>query len=374
MAQPVQATTFDLDVGLYLDIESQLALLSPFDIPYQGGQGADGKSALTTGSVFEKEYAWLDEELLTPRSTLEEAGFDNIETDLTVATGHGARFGIGDLIVLEAEEMRVTAVAGDVLTVTRGVAGTSAAAHAQGVDVVGVGKALPEGSDPEDPRFIDRVRRFNYTEIFGPEAVRTSATEQVVKKYGIEGTTEHDHQVANRLKEIAIGVEQALALGRRFEDTGANWRGMGGLAEFNTVNVDSSTATLTETALLDALQLTFEQGGMPDRATVSPKQKRTASAFNTAIQIRVDRLDNGRGQVVESFDSDFGRISLLLNRWYRDSDVDIFAREQAEIVTLRPIVYETLAKTGDSVHGQVVGEKGFKFRRASHAFRFTALT
>ena len=373
MAQPAQATTFDLNVGLYLDIESQLALLSPFDVPYLGGQGADGRSALVTGTVFEKKYSWLDEELLTPRTTVatEQTA---IATTLVVAAGEGKRFGVGDLIRLDDEEERVTAVSTDTLTVTREIAGTTGAIHTVGTEVVGVGLALPEGSDPEDPRFIDRVERDNFTQIFGPHRVRTSLTEQAVKKYGIEGTTEHDHQVANRLKEVAIGCEQAIALGRKFEDTSAEIRGMGGFAEFNTVNVDSSTTTLTEAKLLDALQTAFVAGGMPDRVTLSPKQKRTASAFNTGIQIRVDRADNGRGQVVESFDSDFGRVSLLLNRWYRDSDVDVFEREQAEIVTLRPVVYEALAKTGDSVQGQVVGEKGFKFRRARHAFRFTVLT
>lgn len=368
-----KATTYGLNVGVMLDIEDKIDLLNPFDVPFQGGGGADGRSVLATGTCFEKKVEWLDEVLLTPRS--KSVGTSTTgDTFVTLGSGERLKFSTGDLLVINSEEVRVTgyATTAETLDVTRAVGGTSAATISSGSIIAGVGRALPEGSDPENPRFIDRTNRYNLTEIFGPEKVTVSGSEQVVKKYGLSGTTEFDHQLANRMKEMAIHVEQAIALGNRFEDTNALTRAMGGLGFYITTNVSTAT-DLTESAILDALQTCFEAGGNPDRIMLNPKQKRKASAFATGIQIRVDRTDNGRGQTVDFFESDFGRISLLMSRWYRPSDAHVFSREQVELCTLRPITFEMLAKTGDSVSGQIVGEKTLKVFRELHAFKFTSL-
>ena len=65
-----KTTTYDLTTGLYLDIEPLIQILSPFDTPLLGLYGADGRSALANGPAFEKKVEWLDETLLTPRTTV----------------------------------------------------------------------------------------------------------------------------------------------------------------------------------------------------------------------------------------------------------------------------------------------------------------
>lgn len=369
-----KTTTYDLTTGIYLDIEPMLALLSPFDIPLQGQNGADGKSAISTGTCFEKKVEWLDEVLLTPRSTLA-ASITTGTTVLTVASGDQIKFSTGDVLVIDNEEVRISGygTTADTLTITRAFAGT-AVNHNTSVVALGVGTSLAEGSDPENARYLDRSNRYNITQIFGPTAVQVSNSDNTVKKYGLEGTNEFQHQLGNRLKEIGIHLEQAILYGNRVEDTSNKWRTMGGFDYYITTNADTTTTVLTETALLSTLQTLFGLGGSPDRATLGAKQKRTASAFATGIQIQVGRADNGRGQTVDFFDSDFGRISLLLNRWVRDADLFLYNRDQAELTTLRPIIFEMLAKTGDSAKGQVVGEKTLKFRRQLHAAKFKALT
>ncbi len=368
-----KATTYGLNVGVMLDIEDKIDLLSPFDVPLQAGGGADGRSALATDTCFEKKVEWLDEILLTPRSTTVGTSTTG-DAFITLGSGNRLKFSTGDLLIINSEEVRVTgyATTAETLDVTRAIGGTTAATISSGAIIAGVGRALPEGSDPENPRWIDRTNRFNLTEIFGPEKVQVSGTEQVVRKYGLSNTTEFDHQLANRMKEMAIHIEQAIALGNRFEDTNALTRGMGGLGFFITTNVSTAT-DLTETVILDQIETAFNAGGNPDRLLLNPRQKRKASAFATGIQIRVERTDNGRGQKVDFFDSDFGRISLLMSRWLRPQDGYLFAREQAVLTTLRPITFEMLAKTGDSVSGQIVGEKTMKFFRELHAVKFGSL-
>ena len=365
-------TTYDLTVGVQLQVEDLIHVLSPFDVPLIGTNGADGRSTLSRDTAFEKKVEWLDEELLIPRSAVA-ATFVTAATDLLVTAGDREKFQTGDLIKVGAETIRVTgysATTADDLIVSRAYAG-SAAQHATSAVLVGVGSALPEGSDPPSPRVRDRVNRYNLTEIFGPVQVQVSGTEQVVRKYGLP-MSEFDYQTANRVKELYVAMEQAILYGQRVDDTSNEWRSMGGMDYYITTNVDSTTTDLTEAKLLDQLQTVFAAGGNVDRIIVPPAQKRKISQFNTGAIRYVQNTDT-RGQTVDYYDSDFGRISIIMNRWLRVSDIFGYSRDQATLMTLRPLTFEMLAKTGDSVKGQVVGEYTFTFKRQQHAFKFNAL-
>lgn len=367
-------TTYDLTVGVMLDMEDIIHLLDPFDVPLLGTYGADGRTTLAKGTTFEKKVEWLDEELLTPRSTLA-GSIASTSASITVASGHGLRFQVGDILRIGSEHLRVTGTdyASDLLAVTRSYGTAAAASAADGALVVGVGTALAEGSDPEEARALDRTARYNVTQIFGPYQVKVSGTENVVRKYGLKGTTEFQHQVANRLKEISIAQEQAILYGERVEDTSNNWRSMGGLDYWFTTNVDSVAASITEARLIALAQACFDAGGNPDRLVVGANVKSDISGFQSD-KIRYVRGETRRGQVVEYFVSDFGQLSLHLDRWVRSTDGFMFNRDQVEVDTLRPMVFEPLAKTGDSIKGQLVCEKTIKVRRERHGGKFSALT
>lgn len=366
--------TYDLTTGLYLDIEGMIHILSPFDVPLQGGQGADGRSTLTTGTCFEKKVEWQDETLLTPLSAVAATATTG-QTYIVLTAGDTLKFSTGDIVLVGAEYMRVTGYGSttDSITVTRAYSG-SAITVATDLQVVGVGTALPEGSDPENARAIDRTNRYNVTQIFGPTKISVSATENVVKKYGTEGVGEFNKQVANRTKEHFIAREQALIYGVRAEDLTNKWRTLGGLDYWITTNVDTTTTTFAESSLLAQAQIAYDAGGSPDRLMVGSTQKRKISGWKTDLVLQEALSKDARGTVVNYFDSDFGRISVLLNRWVRKQNAYLFSRDQAEISTLRPMTFEMLAKTGDSINGQIVDELTLKFRRQGHAAKFNALT
>jgi len=376
VANPGIATTYDLTIGVIVDIEDMIHMISPFDVPLQGQQGADGSTAVSMGTCFEKKVEWLDEEILTPKSSLA-ANATTGQTTLTVAAGHQLRFSTGDVVLVKNstnERLLVTDYnSTNQIVVTRAFSTTTADNIATGVSLLVLGQALPEGSDPEEARAVDRGIRDNVTQIFGPTQVSVSGTENVVRKYGLSGTTEFDHQAGNRTKEQYIQIEQAVLYGKKFESSPR--RTMGGLTEYITTLNNTSSTQLTETNLLDQLQNAFDNGGSPDRLVVGAKQKRFASNnWTTALTLNATRVEAGRGYVVEYFDSDFGRISVLLDRWVNTSDAFGFSRDQVELTTLRPMQFEMLAKTGDSIKGQILCEKTAKVRRQQHAFRFSALT
>ncbi len=373
-----KVTTYDLTTGVIVDMEEMIHLISPTDAPIQQGTSASGLSLITMGTCFEKKVEWLDEELLLPRSTAD-ASATTGEGVLTVASGHQLRFSTGDVLLLSSgERVRVTGygTTADTLLVTRGFASSTAATIATSAIITNYGQALAEGSDPENARAIDRNARYNLTEIFGPTAVQVSGTENVVRKYGLSGTTEFDHQAANRIKEQFIAVDQALLYGSRFEDTNNKWRTMGGAIYYIATNVDSTTTAITESLFLDQIQAMYDAGGAGADiiAQVGSKQKRTISAWATAITIQVMRGDSGRGQKVDTFTCDFGDVTIVLNRNVRKADLFLYTRDQFELDVLRPMQFEMLAKTGDSMKGQVLREVTAKFRVESHAARFSALT
>jgi hypothetical protein len=219
---------------------------------------------------------------------------------------------------------------------------------------------------------VDRVDRYNLTQIFGPYAVQVSQSEQAVQKYGIR-STEFDHQVMNRTKEAFIAIESTLLYGQQTAGSNTAGRTMGGFVYYISSNKDTTSTVLTDATLLPNLQNCFDAGGSPDRVVVGSYQKRQLSQINST-DIRYAQDLNVRGQVVDYYDSDYGRVSVVLDRWCHKADLFLFSRDQAQINTLRPLSFEMLAKTGDAINGQIVGEKTLKFRRQSWACWMNALT
>jgi hypothetical protein len=368
-------TTYGLTTGVKLDVEDMIWTITPFDVPLLGTQGSDGRTAISQTTVFEKKIEWLDEVLLIPNSTLG-ATVATTDTYITVASGTQLNFQTGDVLRVgtgaAAEGMLVTGygTTANTLTVTRQYNFGTEAQFLAGTSVLGTGQANAEGADAGTARAVDRVDRYNLTQIFGPVPVQVSGTENAVQKYGLTGT-EFDHQVANRIKETFVSLEQALLYGMLYDD-GAAKRTMGGFVNYITTNVDSTSTTLTDTTLLGNLRNTFNAGGTPDRILLGAKQKQNVSGINNS-NIRYAQDTNTRGQVVDYYDDDFGRQLVVLDRWAQNSDAFIFSRDQATVATLRPLTFEMLAKTGDSAKGQVVGEKSLYFRRQAWASWMQAL-
>lgn len=372
--------TYDVTGGVrMLEVENLVYLLTPHDVPFQGTFNSPNaetppfgraNSILSHSDTNLVKYEWIEDELLPPRTTAAEA-MDGSETGLDVATGTGKYFEVGDVVRMDDELMRITGISTDTLTVTRGFGDSVAATHLNGADVVGTGMALAEGSDPANGRYVDRSGLYNVTQIFGPTEVEQSGTQQSVSQYGV--SNELMYQVGKRMPELAIAYEQAIIYGQREQDTTNKWRTMGGFFHYIVTNKDTTTTTLDEPALNDQLQGAYNNGGVIDLIAAGGRQKRNISAFSSGI-IRLDRGDRTRGQVVETYESDFGRVDILLNRHMRTSDLVGVTKKYISLVTLRPWSVTPLAKTGDTERVMLLGEKGMKVRLQKRHCVFNALT
>ena len=105
-----------------IDMSSALDLLHPSDTPLLL---KIGKSSLRDGCTATK-HEWLEDEL-RGQTTNDSGGTINNTTDpvtVTVTTNDGAKFRVDDIVKIESELCRVTAVAASTITVARAHGGS----------------------------------------------------------------------------------------------------------------------------------------------------------------------------------------------------------------------------------------------------------
>jgi len=371
-------TAYDLTTGIPINMDEAIYMISPDDSPLITGMNSDGLQVLPVAPTDAIRYDWLDEERLTPETTLASTATAG-SAFITVASGQRVRFSTGDLVKVESittdEIMQVTGygTTTDTLTVSRGFAGTTAGSYASADKVTGLGTLLAEGSDPENARSADRTNPYNYTQIFGPTKVEMSRTEMSRRKYGV--ANEFTHQLMQRMTEDTIRRERAFLYGQRYNSTTTKYRTFGGLDYWITDNVDTTTSTLTETAIQSIMQTSYNNGGVPNILTANPARLTGLLDITNTSRVRTELTDPRRGRVpVTEVITEFGNVTLVRNRWCFLHNAFLWNREQATRRVFDPVRYERLAKTGDSEKAQIVCEEGFEFKGGIHAAKFSKLT
>ncbi|MFJ7407578.1 DUF5309 family protein [Lysinibacillus sp. NPDC097868] len=64
--------------------------------------------------------------------------------------------------------------------------------------------------------------------------------------------------------------------------------------------------------------------------------------------------------MVDTLNTNFGVVNVVLSRYIPKENIVLFNDGYVDLVALRDAHFEPLAKTGDSVKGQVVGEYSLK--------------
>lgn len=384
MATPVVGitTAYDLTTGVKVNMDDVIYTVDPIDSPLLGGVGSDGLSVISTFPVDQKSFSWMEESLLTPRCN---AGGTSTtgDTFLTFSAGDRERFQTNDVIRIvttaggaQGELVRVVgyATTANTLDVTRGFNGTTAATITTGTALfVGVGTAIAEGSNPNNSRQKDRDSFSNVTQIFGPTQVSMSGTEQVVTKYGVPN--EFSRQVYNRTVEQVISREQAYLYGRKFDSTTLKVRTTGGLDEFITTNVESTSTQLTVLNIQGMQQKCYNSGGLPDRLIANPTALADLNDVANTSVIRQVVVDTMRGRVpVDTVWTEFGPLSIVRDRWCAKIHAFLIKRDGVVRRVLRPFQMERLAKTGDADNVQILIEEGLEVKGQAHMAKFMVLT
>lgn len=250
-------------------------------------------SKMKTDAVDDPEFSWWEEELAPARVQLN----SQIQTAATAVSVYttgdftAIDFVLGDMLMVESttsagtthwEIMEVSAnpTVSTSLTVSRGVAGTTAATAlvASGTWVVKIGSAFAEGSDAAAPTFRVPTKYYNYTEIFkttysiSKTASKTKfrtgdplKNERKRKSFYHAQQLEHASLFGHRNETTGTASSGVGSLGR----TGMPKRYTGGLAYFLRANYNASATptmfltaagSLTEENFLDATYKMFDYG------------------------------------------------------------------------------------------------------------------
>ncbi len=140
------------------------------------------------------------------------------------------------------------------------------------------------------------------------------------------------------------------------------------------VRTDGTTRTFTETILKDVISKVFISGGTPSVLMVSPSLKQTVSGFTGLAAQRYQVPTNGQATILAGADlyqSDFGVLQIVPNRFMRTRDALILDPEYAALAYLRPFQTNDIAKVGDADKKQILAELTLEVRNeAAHGGAF----
>lgn len=210
--------------------------------------------------AFSQKVEWIEDELL-PRLTANVGGSTNVATSITVTAGTGQYFRNRDLVQVATtgENMLVTAVATDTLTVVRGQGSVTGTAITAGDQMIRIGNASVEGDTLGTIKMVKQVAQFNYCQIqrnpFG--VTETLAASRLY------GGGEPEYEAKRKMIEHKRDLENTMFFGRRNLDTtsvAGSVAGMtGGLIDYVTASTNIG-GTLTTALMETFLQNAFRYG------------------------------------------------------------------------------------------------------------------
>lgn len=343
----------DLEAGISLIINDAPTLL--------GLVGLNGKK------LTQAKFEWMSDNLNSNRANVKTAAADSA-TSITVNDGDGEKFRVNAIVVAGEEYMKVTAVAGDVITVVRGFDGTTAVAIAAGDEIRIVARPQLQGAGVGQDEGHDRYTDFNYTQI-GERYASVTNTQQAVNTYNV--TDELNYQVELRLKEFSREMNDWLIYGRRVAGQKGTPSMTGGLLYFASQNgaakKNLSGAEVTAKAINDLTEEVYQRGGSVNTILTNTAGARQISKL-ASDTIRTVRTDEKTGHRISTFVSDIvggSEAVIVVDPNFPKNKIALFDRSILSMHALRPLYDEDASVKGaDFVARQIRGEYGIKVKNA----------
>lgn len=199
----------------------------------------------------------------------------------TITVTDGTLFVGGDLMVVPnavssstaPEVIRVVSVAGNVLTVIRGVGSTTIGAINPSASLRILGTAYEEGALPPDAKTTVKATKNSYTEIFRTTSDITK-THAAVKAYGVDsGERKYQHKKMLREHKIAMNAAALWGVASESLTGGPNGKPIRTTAGLNSViqtNVVDAGGTLTRKTFEAFARSAFRYGKTSKHLFASP--------------------------------------------------------------------------------------------------------
>ena len=254
-----------------VDMDPVIKQLEPDDAPF-----TVMLSQVSSRPAKSQKVEWLSDQLV-PRLTTLAANVLIGDTTITVATDTGAYFRPNDILRLaNGENVRVTSIATNVLTVVRSIGGVAASAVTSGTDVIKIGNAAAEGATIGEIRMTQQVANYNYCQI---QRDPLGFTNTLVQS-DLYGGSEPQYEAKQKMMEHRRQIENTLFFGQRDLATGSAPTGYcGGLVDFISTNITTVGGNLTESGFATFLRTGFRYGSRNKVLFASPLIVSALSSF-----------------------------------------------------------------------------------------------
>ena len=240
-------TATELSNTYVLDMSNEIMILEP-----EGDYFIQALNAVGRSEAKGRKIEWMEDQYALRLSAIATSA-TSAATTIVVTTGHGTRFRAGDVVKICAsgENVRVSSISTDTLTVVRAIGVTTAATAQTGVELIIVSNSSAEGASSGTSLMFKKTAAFNYMQIHRTPLVFTN-TDLWVARYGEE---EPGREIRKKLVEHRRGIDQNLYWGPRgtttdtVQSTTQNLGHAGGVDEYISTNIHSVGGALAATGV-----------------------------------------------------------------------------------------------------------------------------
>jgi hypothetical protein len=246
----------------------------------------------------------------------------------------------------------------------------------QALAAVDTNNAVLEGDDATTDAATPTVRLGNICQI-SDKVARVTGTQRAVEAAGRDDELAYQEmlkglELKRDMESILVGNNQAKVTGAtataRKTASVISWiktntsKGASGVdpaaADGTGTRTDGTQRAFTEVNLKTVLQSIWNSGGKPDTVMVGGFNKQVFSTFTGRATPTEDTRAKKITAAVDAYESDFGRLKVVPNRFQRARDVLVLQSEMWAVAYLngRRMVSTPLAKTGDSDQRQILSE------------------
>src|SRR5882757_10495213 len=252
----------------------------------------------------------------------------------------------------------------------------------QALAAVDTANAVLEGDDATTDNVTPTVRLGNVCQI-SDKVARVTGTQQSVEHAGRDDELAYQEmlkglELKRDMESILCGTNQAKNAGNsstaRLTASVLSWiksntsKGVSGgdpaTADGLAIRTDGTQRAFTEANLKSVLQSIWNNGGKPDVVMAGGFNKQVFSTFTGRATPTEETKSKKIVASVDAYESDFGAIKVVPNRFQRPRDVLVLQSDMWAIAYMagRKMVSLPLAKTGDSDRRQLLSEYALESR------------
>jgi len=246
----------------------------------------------------------------------------------------------------------------------------------QALAAVDTANAVLEGDDATTDAVTVTVRLGNVCQI-SDKVARVSGTQQAVDHAGRDNELAYQEmlkglELKRDMESILVGTNQAKNAGNsttaRVTASVLSWvknntsKGASGsdpsAADGTGTRTDGTQRAFTEVQLKTVLSAIWTAGGKPNVISTGAFNKQTFSTFTGRATVMEDATSKKIVASVDAYESDFGKLKVVANRFQRTRDVLVLEMDKWAVAYLngRKMISIPLAKTGDSDRRQILSE------------------